>query len=907
MKKLCPAALLVLALASAAQAADKLAVGKAELDPPTAHVLSLVVPAKDADANRNGSVAVFYKKEGDADWKPSMDLFRTYKGQGNNQPFAGMVSNLEPNTAYEIKVVAKDPDGVEGEAEQVLKTRTPALPKRFEATAENTVKVTNFDELQAAVNKAQPGQVILLEKGEYKGKLTLNKLAGSAEKPIVVRGIDRGACILYGSVTIAGCKHTHLEDVTVGHAGKAIQVKDSGGHCEDVVIRGTLLLNIDVGIDAKGGHKNLYIADNVLIGNNVFGDTTNATWNDEGIVVTGQGIDVANNTLAGFGDALGMSHNTDLPNRGIEIHHNLVLWGGDDGIEMDFTDRNGQCHHNLIANCANGFSSQMTWYGPSYIHHNVSYNLERGPYKIKPEREGNDGVFVFNNTTINVGRAYTNFSGQAGTVQFINNLFTGDGKNKDVIRADTSRYKHLTVDYNGYTYDAQFQIGGIFKKNFKDWQASSGQGKHDVLLAGETTFEHIGADFFTQDFRVYRDPHTDFSLAKDSKAVDAGQELPSLTDGFTGKAPDIGAWERGTPATVYGAFASDKTPPGAPAELKAEPVSTTEIKLEWKAAEDAESGVVFYNLYRNGKLATMVVTGTSCTDGGLDEGAEYSYEVAAVNGASYAGPKTAAVKQATKSDTTPPTLDAVLAAGSKNTQIEIVFSEPLEKASAEDAAHYALDNGAKVEKAEMKANGTGVVLTTSALNEGIDYNLAVTGVTDRAKKPNPVADGGKKTFRFVQMELIVDFGVKDGEDIYGKGWTKTIKDTYTGNDPAGPGGMAAKVGGSDAAYNFQGVTSDEKHDFAAGDAVVTTWYNNNPGKSYTFTPMLSFDGTGRRPAGGTWHEFPALTLAPGETATATFTVPEGVAGSFSVVNVNVNIKSGYNSALILDKIELKKK
>ena len=50
--------------------------------------------------------------------------------------------------------------------------------------------------------------------------------------------------------------------------------------------------------------------------------------------------------------------------------------------------------------------------------------------------------------------------------------------------------------------------------------------------------------FFAKDF--------DFRLNPDSKAVDAGCALPNITDGFSGKAPDLGALEVGAPEVVYG-------------------------------------------------------------------------------------------------------------------------------------------------------------------------------------------------------------------------------------------------------------------------------------------------------------------------------------------------------------------
>jgi hypothetical protein len=52
--------------------------------------------------------------------------------------------------------------------------------------------------------------------------------------------------------------------------------------------------------------------------------------------------------------------------------------------------------------------------------------------------------------------------------------------------------------------------------------------------------------------RLYKPDGLDFSLKAGSPAIDAGVELPTITDGFTGKAPDIGAYESGRPLPHYG-------------------------------------------------------------------------------------------------------------------------------------------------------------------------------------------------------------------------------------------------------------------------------------------------------------------------------------------------------------------
>jgi hypothetical protein len=51
---------------------------------------------------------------------------------------------------------------------------------------------------------------------------------------------------------------------------------------------------------------------------------------------------------------------------------------------------------------------------------------------------------------------------------------------------------------------------------------------------------------------VYNPADFDFRLKPTSPAVDAGIVLPTITDGFTGKAPDLGALEAGGPLPHYG-------------------------------------------------------------------------------------------------------------------------------------------------------------------------------------------------------------------------------------------------------------------------------------------------------------------------------------------------------------------
>ena len=52
--------------------------------------------------------------------------------------------------------------------------------------------------------------------------------------------------------------------------------------------------------------------------------------------------------------------------------------------------------------------------------------------------------------------------------------------------------------------------------------------------------------------KVYNVDEFDFRLRHDTVAVDAGCVLPNVNDSFTGKAPDLGAYEIGLPLPIYG-------------------------------------------------------------------------------------------------------------------------------------------------------------------------------------------------------------------------------------------------------------------------------------------------------------------------------------------------------------------
>jgi hypothetical protein len=65
-------------------------------------------------------------------------------------------------------------------------------------------------------------------------------------------------------------------------------------------------------------------------------------------------------------------------------------------------------------------------------------------------------------------------------------------------------------------------------------------------------FENLVAPDPSKRHAVYHQMDLNFKLKPTSKAVDAGVVIPTVNEGFAGKAPDLGALEAGQPLPKYG-------------------------------------------------------------------------------------------------------------------------------------------------------------------------------------------------------------------------------------------------------------------------------------------------------------------------------------------------------------------
>ena len=119
-------------IGAAAPADTKVTPGEFVVDHPTLINLGFEWMI-DGDANRNATVDVSFRKQGETAWRKAMPLMRL-QGERIYRPavfnllspnmFAGSILDLEPDTAYEARFVLTDPDGVTGSAASATRTVT---------------------------------------------------------------------------------------------------------------------------------------------------------------------------------------------------------------------------------------------------------------------------------------------------------------------------------------------------------------------------------------------------------------------------------------------------------------------------------------------------------------------------------------------------------------------------------------------------------------------------------------------------------------------------------------------------------------------------------------------------------------------------------------------------------------
>ena len=540
------------------------------LEPPTLHCLGVhwVIDGEEAAGAR---VELEWRPKGEAAWRRAEALHRVERGahvdpkHGSDVEapesaslFAGSIVNLQPDTAYELRLSS----GKLGET--VLSGRTlsePRAPARL--TTKHVVPGNGggsgkaedpFRGLAAAEASASAGDLFLVHAGVYTGEFTVRK-SGTPGRPIIWRGAGDGETILEGSaaaekraarVILANdTQEVWFEGLTIRHAQYGLVAHEAAG----VVVRRCHFHDVEYGIAAtrntRGSLARWFIADNVIEGPSTW-PRTKGIESARAIQLTGQGHVVCYNRIRGFADGI-----DTFPSRqcaSIDFHNNDISEMIDDGIELDYAQRNVRCFENRLTNVFQGISLQPVLGGPVYVFRNVLYNVVAEPFKL---HNSPSGVQLLHNTVVKQGVPFFVATPEpVRRTRSRNNLFIGT---KAPYACEMmAPMEGCDFDYDGFgggPWELLLKWNGVRFATLPELRAKAPAYRRATFVDASAVFAS-GATPPADAKTIHAAP--DLRLKAGSSAIDAGEALPAFNDSITGNGPDLGAYEIGQPQPHYG-------------------------------------------------------------------------------------------------------------------------------------------------------------------------------------------------------------------------------------------------------------------------------------------------------------------------------------------------------------------
>lgn len=303
-------------------------------------------------------------------------------------------------------------------------------------------------------------------------------------------------------------------------------------------------------------------------------------------------------------------------------------------------------------------------------------------------------------------------------------------------------------------------------------------------------------------------------------------------------------------ALVVASAPNDATPPSSIQTINATTAGQWPFKVDltWSASSDADTGISGYEVRRDGTVIGYTEQ-TQFSDAVQREQTSLKYEVRPLNGAMQFGDATAATVITSK-DTIPLQIVSVTAVtNDKNANLAVVFSKPIESASAQAKENYQLSDGMMIESVSLSEDGRAVVLTTSPIKADAKATIQVSGVKDLASVPNTL------TSKAVPIELLqpgtglaAEFSSLDQNQTVVATRAPANIDFDWQDVPASPGvgknGFAVRWKGSVRAdhsglHRFVLISGEEAKMYFGDKLIIDTTANRPPGGDRNALPFES--------------------------------------------------------------------
>jgi hypothetical protein len=472
---------------------------------------------------------------------------------GRDHEYRGSIVGLTPDTEYDVELTADT-----NRTQLSFRTRSDRFP-----IGKTTTVPAGESTLPIVITESGSPDAYHLVTAPA-GKRSTIELRNTAPigvevkaNYVIVRGLEvrnagqHGICIRGGQhdVVVEACHLIHW-----GRIGGAASFGGQG--------------NTDSGIVAERGTRNLTLQRNLI-------EHPRGASNDweTGHPAGPQGITVfdslGGNVIRyneiwstedhGFNDGIGGGANFSTQgnmNRDSDVYGNIVRNVWDDALEIEGANMNVRVWGNYLHQFFVGIASAATSRGPLYIFRNVTgvsrrnhQNATGGNMLKTGDRDFSGGRrYVFHNTALQPNGVTNIFSAPLTNGVSRNNLFDAPGR---LAAATEHEGGPSDFDYDlfsGAERGVATEPHGVIGSRIRPAYVVS----HALEFYPASTMLRVAGGKIPVKFGEQERILTDPVLQVPNPVIDGGVPLPGFNDGFTGAAPDLGAFETGTPPLQFG-------------------------------------------------------------------------------------------------------------------------------------------------------------------------------------------------------------------------------------------------------------------------------------------------------------------------------------------------------------------
>lgn len=487
------------------------------------------------DDNFNSVCNVEYRVEGSTAWKKGHPLFTCRKKRQHR----GSIVHLKSGTTYEIKLTATDKDGGTATKTIVAKTWSETFPEGQKTvitkqTTGLTINTSGTASAYRVYEGPENGMGVIDCQKKGKDGITINASYVIIRRLKIVRPADNGIRIM------PTCHDVVIEDCEISDFGPSTAPGSfSYAHASGVICY-------------DGRHR----AKRIVVQNcRIYNPSGRAnSWKEKGTIGNGyhpagpQGITLwatGGNNVFRYNhiySTKGECYNDIISTEGrhswsnTDIYGNILGYCFDDALEMESLNENlrvwGNVVHHVFQGIATRILGQNTdkdpMLGPLYVWRNVFYNFKQyGTKQGNVLKMGGDAGYYFYNNTIMKALDSDMIARVVTNTHWTDNFVV---KN-NIMLATYPILSWLKRNYH---------TGARTTGNFLDYNMYE-QPRSGVLLL--PAWDKNGV--FGTTAKYAKIGEYGYALAAGSKGVDAGTVIPNFCETFAGKAPDIGACEKG--------------------------------------------------------------------------------------------------------------------------------------------------------------------------------------------------------------------------------------------------------------------------------------------------------------------------------------------------------------------------